>query len=44
MNDFDPSHKAVFQANFDSVGMCVGLCQNIQDDALGKLSGFLILL
>lgn len=44
MNAFDPPHKAVFQVNLDSVGMCGGFCQNIPDDAFGKLSGSLILL
>ena len=44
MNGFDPPHQVVFQANFDSMGMCDGFCQNIADDAFGKPSGSLVLL
>jgi hypothetical protein len=44
VNGSDPPHKAVSQANLYPVGMSGGFCQNIPDDAFGKLSGFLVLL
>jgi hypothetical protein len=43
MNDFDPAHKAVFQAHLDPMGMARRFSQQIPDNTLGEFTAPLVL-